>query len=48
MVVKLFCMYNDGLEKETANHSIILAWGIPRSEEPGGLLTMRSHRVGHD
>ena len=48
MVVKLFCMYNDGLEKETATHSSILAWGIPWSEEPGGLLSMRSHRVGHD
>ena len=47
MVVKLFCMYNDGLEKETAAHSSILVWGIPWSEEPGGLLSTGSHRVGH-
>ena len=36
------------LEKETATHSIVLAWRIPGTEEPGGLPAMGSHRVGHD
>ena len=36
------------LEKEMATHSSILAWRIPGTEEPSGLLSMRSHRVGHD
>ena len=31
-----------------ANHSSILAWRIPGTEEPGGLPSMWSHRVGHD
>ena len=31
------------LEKETATHSSILAWRIPWTEEPGGLLSMGSH-----
>ena len=31
-----------------AAHSSILAWRIPWTEEPGGLLSMGSHRVGHD
>ena len=31
-----------------ASHSSILAWRIPGPEEPGGLLSMGSHRVGHD
>ena len=30
------------------NHSSILAWRIPQTEEPGGLLSVGSHRVGHD
>ena len=30
-----------------ATHSSILAWKIPQTEEPGGLLSIRSHRVGH-
>ena len=38
----------DPLEKEMATHSSILAWRIPWTEEPGGLQTMRSQRVGHD
>ena len=33
------------LEKEMATHSSILAWRIPGTEEPGGLLSMGSHRV---
>ena len=38
----------DPLEKEMATHSSILAWRIPWTEEPGGLPSMGSHRVGHD
>ena len=36
------------LEKEKATHSSVLAWRISGTEEPGRLLSMRSHRVGHD
>ena len=36
------------LEKEMATHSSILAWEIPRSEEPGGLQTVGTLRVEHD
>ena len=36
------------LEKELATHSSVLAWRIPGTGEPGGLLSMGSHRVGHD
>ena len=36
------------LEKEMATHSNVLAWRIPGAGEPGGLLSMGSHRVGHD
>ena len=35
-------------EKEMATHSTVLAWRIPGTGEPGGLPSMRSHRVGHD
>ena len=35
-------------EKETATHSSILAWRIPWTEEPGGLQSTGSQRVGHD
>ena len=38
----------DPLEKETATLSSILAWKIPWMEEPGGLQSMGSQRVGHD
>ena len=38
----------DSLEKEMATHSSILAWRIPWMEEPGGLQSSRSQRVGHD
>ena len=31
-----------------AAHSGVLAWRIPWAEEPGGLPSMESHRVGHD
>ena len=38
----------DPLEKEMATHSSILAWRIPWTEEPGGLQSMGSQRVGLD
>ena len=38
----------DPLEKEMSTHSSILAWRIPWAEEPGGLRSMGSQRVGHD
>ena len=38
----------DPLEKEMATHSSILAWRIPWTEEPGGLQSPGSQRVGHD
>ena len=53
----LFCLLNTMnyqwvrgyyLEKEMATHSSILAWRIPRTEEPGGLQSMGSQTVGHD
>ena len=31
-----------------AAHSSILAWRVPWAEEPGGLQSVGSHRVGHD
>ena len=36
------------LEKGMVTHSSVLAWRIPGMGEPGGLLSLRSHRVGHD
>ena len=38
----------DPLEKEMAIHPSTLAWKIPWTEEPGGLQSMESQRVGHD
>ena len=38
----------DPLEEEMATHTSILAWKIPWMEEPGGLQSMGSLRVGHD
>ena len=38
----------ESLEKEMATYSSILAWKIPRTEEPGGLQSMGLQRVGHD
>ena len=40
--------WEDTVEKEMATHSSILAWEIPLTEEPGGLQTIRSQRIGHD
>ena len=38
----------DPLEKEMATHSSTLAWTIPWTEEPGGLQSTGSQRVGHN
>ena len=43
-----FTFHFHALEKETATHSSVLAWRIPGTDEPSGLPSMRSHRVGHD
>ena len=43
-----FIFHFHALEKEMATHSSVLAWRIPGTEEPGGLLSMGSHRVRHD
>ena len=40
--------WEDPLEEETATHSSILAWEIPRTEEPGGPQFVGSLRVGHN
>ena len=40
--------WEDLLEKETATHSSILVWKIPRTEKPGRLKFMGSQRVGPD
>ena len=40
--------WEDPLEEEMATHSSILAWEIPWTEEPGGLQSMGSQRVGYD
>ena len=42
----LKCMVNVG--EGMATHSSVHAWRIPGTEEPGGLPSMRSHRVRHD
>ena len=43
-----FLGWEDTLEKEKATHSSILVWRIPWTEEPGGLQSTGSQRVGHD
>ena len=43
-----FTFHFHTLEKEMATHSSVLAWRIPGMGEPGGLLSMGSHSVGHD
>ena len=40
--------WEDPLEEGVAPHSSVLAWRIPRTEEPGGLQSMRSQRVGYE
>ena len=42
-----FTFHFPALEKEMATHSTILAWRIPGTVEPGGLLSMGSYRVGY-
>ena len=39
--------WEEPLEKGKATHSSTLAWSIPRTEEPGGLQSMGSQRVGY-
>ena len=43
-----FTFHFHALEKELATHSSVLAWRILGMGEPGGLLSMGLHRVGHD
>ena len=43
----IFTFHFHAMEKEMATHSSVLAWRIPGTGEPGGLLSMGSHRVGH-
>ena len=43
-----FTFHFHALEKEMATHSSVLAWRIPGTGKPGGMLSMGSHRVGHD
>ena len=43
-----FTFHFHALEKEMATHSSVLSWRIPGTGEPGGRLSMGSHRVGHD
>ena len=40
--------WKDSLEEGMATHSSILAWRIPRTEKPGSLQSIESHKVGHD
>ena len=40
--------WEEPLEKEMATHSSALAWRIPWVEEPGGLQSTGSQRVGHN
>jgi len=41
-------VWEDPLEKGMTRHFSILSWRIPQTEEPGGLQSMRSQRIGHD
>ena len=43
-----FTFHFHALEKEMATHSSVLAWRIPGTREPGGLLSIGLHRVRHD
>ena len=43
-----FTFHFHALEKEMATHSSVLAWRISGMGEPGGLLSVGLHRVGHD
>ena len=48
LLFNLDCLFFLSLEKGMATHSSVLALRIPWTEEPGGLWSMGSHRVGHD
>ena len=43
-----FTFHFHALEKEMVTHSSVIVWRTPGTREPGGLLSMGSHRVGHD
>ena len=43
-----FTFHFHALEKKMVTHSSVLAWRIPGTEEPGGLPSVGSHRVGYD
>ena len=43
-----FTFHFHASQKKMTTHSSILAWRIPGREEPGALLSMGLHRVGHD
>ena len=43
-----FTFHFHALEKEMATRSSVLAWSIPGTGEPGGLLSLGSHRIGHN
>ena len=43
-----FTFHFHALEKAVATHSSVLAWRIPGTGEPGGLLSVGLHRLGHD
>ena len=43
-----FPFHFHALEKEMATHSSVLAWRIPGTGDPSGLLSVGLHRVGHD
>ena len=43
-----FTFHFHALEKEMVTHSSVLAWRISGTGKSGGLLSMGSHRVGHD
>ena len=43
-----FTFHFHALEREMSTHTSVLAWRIPGTGKPGGLLPMGSHRVGHD
>ena len=43
-----FTFHLHALDKEMTTHSSVLAWRIPGTGEPGGLLSMGLHRVGHN
>ena len=47
-ILKFVLIYMEIPEKAMAPHSSTLAWKIPWAEEPGGLQSMGSLRVGHE